>query len=94
MSMSQNDQRALNIMEGTVKLPNGHYEIGLPWKNNPPHLENNRSQAENRLQMPKKRLQKDAILHEKYTDFMADLLQKSYGRKVTTEEKLQREKWY
>ena len=32
MSMSQNDQRVLNIMEGTVKLSNGHYEIGLPWK--------------------------------------------------------------
>ena len=32
MSMSQNDQRALNIMEGTVKLSNGHYEISLPWK--------------------------------------------------------------
>ena len=32
MSMSQNDQRALNIMEGTDKLSNGHYEISLPWK--------------------------------------------------------------
>ena len=94
MSMSQNDQRALNIMEGTVKLSNGHYEIGLPWKNHPPHLENNRPQAESRLQLLKKRLQKDAILHEKYTDFMADLLQKRYARKVTTEEQLQREKWY
>ena len=94
MSMSQNDQRALNIMESTVKISNGHYEIGLPWKNHPPHLENNRPQAETRLQLLKKRLQKDAILHEKYTDFMADLLQKSYARKVTTEEQLQREKWY
>ena len=94
MSMSQNDQRALNIMEGTVKLSNGHYEIGLPWKNNPPHLENNRPRAENKLEMLKKGLRKDAILHEKYTDFMADLLQKSYARKVTTEEQLQREKWY
>ena len=44
--------------------------------------------------MLKKRLQKEAILHEKYTDFMADLLQKSYARKVTTEEQLQGEKWY
>ena len=79
MSMSQNDQRALNIMEGTLKLSNGHYGIGLPWQNNPPHLENNRSHAENRLQMLKKRLKKDAILREKYTDFMEDLPQKSYA---------------
>ena len=47
MSVPQNDQRALKIMEGTVKLSNGHYEISLQWKNNPPHLENNRPQADN-----------------------------------------------
>ena len=81
-------------METTVKLSNGHYENGLTWKNQPPHLENNRPQAEIRLQMLKKRLQKDTTLHEKYTDFMADLLQKRYARKATTEEQLQREKWY
>ena len=40
-------------------------------ENDPPHLENNRPQAETRLQMLKKRLQKDATLHEKHTDFMA-----------------------
>ena len=62
-------------METTLKLSNGHYQNGLPWKNQPPHLENNSSQAEIRLQMLKKRLQKDTTLHEKYTDFMADLLQ-------------------
>ena len=38
MSMSENDRRALEVMESTVKLSNGHYEIGLPWKNNPPCL--------------------------------------------------------
>ena len=32
MSMSLNDRRALNLMEETVKLENGHYEIALPWK--------------------------------------------------------------
>ena len=40
-------------------------------ENDPPHLENNRPQAETRPQMLKKRLQKDATLHEKHTDFMA-----------------------
>ncbi len=35
--MSQNDKRALNIMEDSVQLlVNGHYEISLPWKNYPP----------------------------------------------------------
>ena len=71
MSMSENDQHALNIMEGTVKLSNDQYQIGLPWKNNPPHLENNRPQAETRLQKLKRRLQKDATLHEKYTSIFS-----------------------
>lgn len=57
MSMSQNDRRALEIMESTVKLSNGDYEIGLPWKNNPLVLENNKSQAKSRLQVLKRRLQ-------------------------------------
>ena len=65
MSMSQNDQRALDIMTKSAKLSDGHYEIGLPWRNDPPCLQNNRPQAESRLQMLKKRLQKDAVLREK-----------------------------
>ena len=84
MSMSQNDRRALEIMENTVKLSNGHYEIGLPGKNNPPCLENNKSQAETRLQPLKRRLQRDEILRKKYTDIMDDLLRKNYAEKVTS----------
>ena len=53
-SMSQNDKRALEIMEQSAKLIDGHYEIRLPWKNYP-HLSNNRLQAEQRLASLKKR---------------------------------------
>ena len=34
-SLSQNDKRALEIMNETAALRNGHYEIALPWKNDP-----------------------------------------------------------
>ena len=44
--MSLNDQKALNIMEETVKLEDGHYEMALPWKFYPPRLQNNRTLAE------------------------------------------------
>ena len=40
--MSPNDQKALDIMNDSVKLINGHYEIALPWKNYPPLLQNNK----------------------------------------------------
>ena len=91
--MSQNDQRALDIMTNTAKLSDGHYEIGLPWRNDPLRLGNNRAQAESRLQMLKKRLLKDAILHQKYKVFMADLLEKRYTSKVTGKEQLQGDRW-
>jgi hypothetical protein len=35
-TMSQDDRKALKIMEETVRKNNGHYEIALPWKNYPP----------------------------------------------------------
>ena len=34
--MSQEDKRALNIMEKSTELRGGHYEIALPWKVFPP----------------------------------------------------------
>ena len=81
-------------MDSTVKLSNGRYEIGLPWKGDPPRLENNRSQAESRLQMLKKRLQRDAILREKYQDFMNDLLCKNYAKRLPNEDQSQKDAWY
>ena len=86
ISMSQNDKRALEIMESTVKMVNGHYEIGLPWRNNPPHLQNNRQQASQRLRSLKKRLQHDPDLLDKYRRFMNDLLCKDYARKVDSQD--------
>lgn len=35
-AMSQEDKRALNIMEQSVTLRDGHYEVALPWKVFPP----------------------------------------------------------
>ena len=93
-SMSQNDRRALEIIENSAKLVDGHYEIGLPWKNNPPPLESNKVQAESRLQPLKRRLQKDPSLHTKYKDFMDDLLRKNYAEKVNSSDLALKDTWY
>ena len=58
-SLSQNNGKALKIMEDSIKLENGHYVIDLPWKNYPPQMTNNRSMAEQRLDSLKKRLQRE-----------------------------------
>ena len=47
--MSQEDKRALTIMEESAELRDGHYEIELPWKVSPPDLPNNKTVAEHRI---------------------------------------------
>ena len=69
-------------MEQTVKLENGHYEIALPWKMYPPSLQRNRAVAERRLGLLTKRLKREPMVHEKYKEFIGDLLNKDYARKV------------
>ena len=85
-SMSLNDQRALETMKETVKIEDGHYEMALPWKTYPPNLQNNRPVADRRLSLLKKRLQREPLVHEKYKDFMNDLLKKDYARKVCNQD--------
>ena len=87
LSLSQNDRRALEIMEKTVKLKDGHYEIALLLKDYPPQLENNKIQAEHRLKLLRRRLQADSALHGKYTEFMNDLFENGYARKIPREER-------
>lgn len=82
-TMSQEDKRALKVMEDTIKLKDGHYELSLPWKHEPPNLENNRRVALHRLLLLKKRLARDPKLHQMYSKFMAALLEKEHARKVT-----------
>ena len=48
----------------------------------PPDLPNNKMQAKQRLQLLKKRLTKDCDLHQKYSVFMNDLLEKGYALEV------------
>ena len=79
-SLSQNDNRALKIMQDTAALQDGHYTIALPWKNDPPCLDNNRSLAEHRLRLLKKRLLKDSDLRVKYAACIKDLPQKEYAK--------------
>ena len=75
-TMSQNNRKALVIMERTVMMENGHYQMALPWKTFPPNLPNNKPQAKHRLQKLKNRLPKNPELLEKYKQFMDNLLTK------------------
>ena len=52
--LSTEDSRAKSVMDGSVRMVNGHYQITLTWKSDTPHLPNDKSLAEKRLQLLKK----------------------------------------
>lgn len=54
VSMSVEDERALRMMEESSKKVSGHYQIALPWRQQPPYLPNNCILADQRLQLLKK----------------------------------------
>ena len=81
-SLSQNDKRALEIMQEAAVLQDSHYTIVLPWKDDPPCLENKRSLAEHGLRLWKKHLFKDPDMRVKYTACIEDIPQKGFAKKA------------
>jgi hypothetical protein len=53
------DKEALQIMEKTLKIVDGHFQVALPWKNNPLYLPNNKIVAERQGFLLEKRLLRD-----------------------------------
>ena len=83
-------------MESSVQVVDGHYEVGMLWKSVTPWLPNNRQMAEARLQSLKRKLQRDETFHRKYREFMENLIERGYARKLTEEEAARRSRktWY
>ena len=71
-TLSLEDKKALEITDATVTRVDGHYQLFLPWRKSPPSLQDNQDMAEKQLNGLKRRLSKDATLHEKYTTAMED----------------------
>jgi hypothetical protein len=66
--MSVDDKRALKTMQDTIKTVDGKFHVGIPWKVNPEEaLQNNRSMAESRLRMLKRKFDGNPKLAEDYT---------------------------
>ena len=84
-AMSLEDKNALDNMESTVTLKEGHYEIALPWRRPSPCLPNNRALAEHKLKLLKRRPTKDSELVQKYSAYIDNLLDKDYAAKVPSQ---------
>ena len=64
-ALSEDDKRAIEILESTTKIVDGHYQIGLLWKQGA-FLPNNRWLALKQLDQLDQKLSKNPILKEKY----------------------------
>ena len=82
VGMSQEDRRALSIMQGTKEKEEEHYIMGLPWRDEQLCLPNNKVLAATRLEQLKRKLTKDSNLRALYIDTMRGYIEKGYARPV------------
>ena len=95
-SMSVEDHKAMKIIADTISKVDGHYQIGLLWKQEVPSLPFNRAAAEARLQHLKRRFSRDPGLEAKYRAVIDDYVIKGYARTLTPEEAARKSNitWY
>jgi hypothetical protein len=84
--MSFEDRKALNLLNTGTKYLDGHYEIGLLWRNDPPALVDNRIVAEKRLEYLKRRFRRAPVFAEMYCKAMDVYFEKGYARVMQPEE--------
>ncbi|XP_074649414.1 uncharacterized protein LOC141904651 [Tubulanus polymorphus] len=83
--MSQEDKRALEIMESSVTLTDDkHYQIDLPFRDEQINMPNNRALALHRLKSLKKRFLSDPMLLKEYADFLDNMIKSGFCEKVPT----------
>ncbi|KAL9958369.1 hypothetical protein ACROYT_G035375 [Oculina patagonica] len=86
VAMSVEDERALRIMEGSVKKVSGHYQIALPWRQHPPYLPYSRALAVQRLYLLKKKFLRDQEFFGRYKGTINDYITKGYAQRVPKDE--------
>ena len=71
-TLSVEDRSALKLIDSSISLLDGHYQMGLLWRDDNPVLPHNRPLAEARLQYLKKRFRRDPELEVKYRDVIQE----------------------
>ncbi|VDI41613.1 Hypothetical predicted protein [Mytilus galloprovincialis] len=79
--MSVEDKQALDIMESSITYEDGHYKLGLPWRDKNTSLTNNIAMAQARLQQLKRKLERDDTLHKMYTTTVNEYIEKGYAKR-------------
>lgn len=83
---SKEDERAMKILENTIKRVGNHFEIGLLWKNKETKLPDSKGVALNRLKCMERKMDKNANFAAKYCEKIEEYLKKGYVKKLSPAE--------
>ena len=90
--LNNEEKQALAKVEHSLNFHDGHYEVGVPWKDNAPELPDNYRMALRRLENTEKRLIKRPEIADAYTETIEKYIEKGYVSKVTNDTATR--KWY
>ncbi|XP_074653641.1 uncharacterized protein LOC141907800 [Tubulanus polymorphus] len=76
--LSVDEEIAQKKLEQSLKFDGKRYEIGVPWKDESPYLENNQSVALNRLKLLMKKIDSNPDIKKSYEETIAEYLTKDY----------------
>jgi len=92
--MSCDDRVAYGIAKDTIVQKDNSYEISIPWKENRQVLGNNYDMALSRLKNTEKRLKKDPVIGQAYSETISEYVKKGYITKVPENEQKLSPSWY
>ncbi|XP_052749795.1 uncharacterized protein LOC128200431 [Galleria mellonella] len=95
VNVNEEARRAMNIFDSTVRQrEDGHFEVGLPWRNDNTKLPPSYNIALRRLKNLETRLAKSADERRQYDAQVANLLKKGYAEKCDGSEAGSPVAWY
>ena len=84
--MTKDEKQAYDILEKGICFKNGHYEVGMLWKDPNIHLKSNKVLAVQRLESLEKRLIKNPDKARQYSDTIKRYLELGHATKLSTRE--------
>ena len=85
-SLSLEDRRAKQIMDESVALVNGHYQLKLPFRQSPPCLPDSLPEAKKRLYWLEKKMERDPEFHKCYASVVYKYQEEASSRQVPDRE--------
>ena len=93
--MSVDDRRALRTMQDTIRIEDGKFQVGIPWKVDPEEaLQNNRSIAESRLRMLRRKFDTNPKLADEYTKTVEGYISDGHAMLIEGDELDDVHQWY